>query len=255
MAHSWSHIFDVIRTLVRRDFVGRYRNTALGMLWALVSPMLFLGVFYFVFGVLFKIGIEKYASFVLVGVLSWAWFQQAVAQAVSTITANPNLVSQPGFPTAALPVVAVTATLLNFLIAVPLVMVVFLIEGVQPSATYILLPAVIITQYVLALAVCYFVAAINVTARDVQYIVPVILQIGYYITPIFYSPANIPPEYIRILSINPMYTVINAYRDILIYNRAPPWADLMLVLVISLGLLVASFLYFRRASLRFLEEI
>ncbi len=255
MARNWSHIFDVVRALVRRDFVGRYRNTALGMLWALVSPMLFLGVFYFVFGVLFKIGIEKYASFVLVGVLSWNWFQQAIAQAVSTITANPNLVSQPGFPTATLPVVAVTATLLNFLIAVPLVMVVFLIEGVQPSVAYFLLPAVIATQYILTLAVCYFVAAVNVTARDVQYIVPVILQIGYYLTPIFYSSEKIPSEYVGVLSMNPMYTVIVSYRDILIYNKTLPWSDLMTVLIVSSGLLLASFLYFRRASRRFLEEI
>ena len=255
MAGSWSHTFDVVRALVRRDFVGRYRNTALGMMWALVSPMLFLGVFYFVFGMLFKIGIEQYASFVLVGVLSWAWFQQAIAQAVSTITANPNLVSQPGFPTATLPVVAVTATLLNFLIAIPLVIVVFLMEGVRPSGAYFLLPIVIATQYILTLAVCYFVAAINVTARDVQYIVPVILQIGYYVTPIFYSPEKIPAEYVGILSLNPMYTVILSYRNILMYDKMIPWSDLALVFVISSGLLFASFRYFRRASQRFLEEI
>lgn len=252
---NWPHLLDVVRVLVRRDFVSRYRNTALGFLWALVSPLLFLAVFYFVFGVVLKMGIAHYASFVLIGVLSWSWFQAALVQAVHSITGNANFISQPGFPTIALPVVAVASTFLTFLIALPLLVGFLVIEGARPAATIVLLPAVMLIQAVLTLALAYAVAALNVGLRDVQYVIPVVLQLGYYVTPIFYSPAHAPERLRGWLSLNPMYDIIDAYRTILLGSGPINWSGLIVILLGALCTLCLTFVYFRRCSERFLEEL
>lgn len=255
MAHSWRYFRDVVLTLVRRDFAGRYRNTVVGVAWSLITPLLFVLVFYFVFKVTLNISIEKYASFVYIGILAWTWFQSSVAEGVAAITSNPNLVSQPGFPVASLPIVAVTTNLFNLVVAAPVLLVLLLVEGTRPSLTMFWLPLIVIVQYVLTLSVCFFVAAVNVAVRDVQYIVPVMLQIGYYLTPIFYSGDKIPERYRPILRANPMYGLVEAYRDALIGGRSPDLVVLTATLVISLILLAVATSYFRRASYRFLEEL
>src|SRR5690242_13337808 len=128
------HFSDVVLTLVRRDFLGRYRNTAIGMLWALGSPLLYLLVFYVVFGHVLQLGIARYASFVLVGVLAGGWTQASMLRAVAAITTSGSMLSQPGFPVASLPIVAVTSNLVTFVISLPLLLVVMLVEGAHPGA-------------------------------------------------------------------------------------------------------------------------
>jgi ABC-type polysaccharide/polyol phosphate export permease len=255
VAHSWSYFRDVVLTLVRRDFTARYRNTVVGVAWSLITPLLFVVVFYFLFKVILNISIEKYASFVYIGVLVWTWFQSSVADGVAAITSNPNLVSQPGFPVASLPIVAVTTNLFNLVVALPVLLVLLFVEGTRPSLAMFWLPLIMIIQYAMTLSVCFFVAAVNVAIRDVQYIVPVILQIGYYLTPIFYSGDKIPERFRPIMRANPMYGLVGAYRDALIDGRSPDLVVLTATLAVSLILLAVAASYFRRASYRFLEDL
>jgi ABC-type polysaccharide/polyol phosphate export permease len=249
------HFSDVVLTLVRRDFLGRYRNTAVGMLWALVSPLLYLLVFYVVFGHVLQLGIARYASFILVGVLAWGWTQAAVLQAVTAITTNGSMLSQPGFPVASLPIVAVASNLVTFVISLPLLLVVMLLEGAHPGASALFALPIVVVQFVLTLAVSYLVAGLNVAARDVQFIIPVLLQIGYYVTPIFYSLDKIPAAYRQVLSLSPLAVIIDGYRTILIDNHAPDWIALLVSFVVSVVLLVLAAKYFVHASRRFLEDI
>lgn len=255
LAPRWAHFLDVVRVLVRRDFASRYRNTALGFLWALVSPLLFLAVFYVMFGVVLKIGIAHYASFVLIGVLSWSWFQGALVQAVHSITGNANFISQPGFPAIALPVVAVASTFLTFLIALPLLIALLLFEGARPAPTLALLPAIMLIQAIVTLALAYAVAAVNVSLRDVQYVIPVLLQLGYYVTPIFYDPDRAPERIRGWLALNPMYDIICAYRAILLGAGEIHWSGLIVILLCALVTLGLTFAYFRHCSERFLEDV
>ncbi|CAN7220948.1 ABC transporter permease [Phenylobacterium sp. LjRoot225] len=249
------HFWDVILTLVRRDFLGRYRNTAIGMLWALVSPLMYLAVFYVLFGHVLKLGIDRYASFVLIGVLSWGLTQQAILQAVTAITGNGNMLSQPGFPVAALPIVAVASNLVTFVITLPLLLIVMMAEGVRPSLFAVLVLPIMVVQFVLTLGVCYLVAGFNVVARDVQFIVPVVMQVGYYVTPIFYSLDKVPERFRTILSLNPMAIVVDSYRAVLLEGHAPNWLYLAGALAAGLVTLGLAVKYFRHASRSFLEDV
>lgn len=249
------HFWDVVLTLVRRDFLGRYRNTAIGMLWALISPLLYLIVFYVLFGHVLKLGIHRYASFVLVGVLAWGLTQQAILQAVTTITGNGNMLSQPGFPVAALPIVSVASNLVTFVITLPLLLIVMVAEGAHPTVLALLALPIMVVQFVLTLGVCYLVAGLNVVARDVQFIIPVVMQVGYYVTPIFYSLDKVPERFRLVLSLNPMAIVIDSYRAVLLEGQAPNWLYLGGALVAGLLALGLAAKYFQHASRSFLEDI
>jgi ABC-type polysaccharide/polyol phosphate export permease len=156
---------------------------------------------------------------------------------------------------ASLPIVAVASNLVTFVISLPLLLVVMLLEGAHPGASALFALPIVVVQFVLTLAVSYLVAGLNVAARDVQFIIPVLLQIGYYVTPIFYSLDKIPAAYRQVLSLSPLAVIIDGYRTVLIDNHAPDWIALLVSFVVSVVLLVLAAKYFVHASRRFLEDI
>ena len=249
------HWRDVVVLLVRRDFKGRYQHTRVGIAWSVASPIMFLLIFYFLFRRVINLDIPRYASFVFTGIVVWNWTQAALIQAATSISGNQGLVNQPGFPIAALPVVAVASALVNLLIAIPLLLGLAWIEGAPPTITLIALPLVIAAQFVLVLALAYLIAAINVSLRDVEHILPILLQLGYYITPIFYSLANVPAEFLPAFEANPMTFLITTYRGVVMDGIWPDWTRLALTTAGSLGLLLVGMRVFERARYRFLEEL
>ncbi len=249
------HLFDVVLLLVQRDFKGKYKHTQVGLLWSVVSPVLFLLIFYLLFRLVLNFNIPKYATFAFTGILAWAWFQSSVIQAVNSITSNPGLVNQPGFPVAALPIIAVTSNLLTFLISFPLLIVVLIMEGGSPSAALLGVPPLIALQFVLTLGVSYVLAALNVAFRDVEHGLPILLQLGYYLTPIFYDAGQVPERYRFFFEINPLFHLIEGYRSILLRGELPNPGPLLVIAAGSAVLLWAGCRYFEQARYRFLEEL
>ncbi|MGE0294933.1 MAG: ABC transporter permease [Hyphomonadaceae bacterium] len=249
------HAWDVLVVLVRRDQASRYQRTVMGVVWAVASPLLFLLVFYFVFGFLFVSRIEHYASYVFIGIVAWTWLQNSVHESVTSIVSNPSLVNQPRFPIAVLPIATTTSNLINFVFALPVVIVVLAIEGVMPGLTVAALPLVMACQFVLVLALAYIVAAANVAFRDAQYIVPVLLQLVFFSSGVFFDVADLPEAARQVLLLNPAVHLLDAYRAILLRDAWPDWTALALVLAASGVLLALALRNFQAASLHFLEEI
>lgn len=249
--HHW---YDVVAVLVSRDHKSRYKNTAMGVVWAVASPVLFLLTFYLLFGLVMRVDIPNYATFVFIGIVAWQWLQTSLNESVASISQNASLVAYPGFPLPSLPIVSVISNFINFLFAIPVVVLVVLIENGSLGWAVFLTPIVMIVQFVFVLSLVYLVAAANVTFRDTQYILPVLLQLGYFMTPIFYSLDQLPDEFRFILMLNPMAQIISAYR--MIFNGLlPDLAGLAWVLGFSIVLLVVTYRYFLRAAEHFLEEI
>jgi len=254
-AHSRRHLIEIIIVLVWRNHKARYQNTAMGVVWALVSPTLFLLTFLFLFRAVFDLRIPNYASYTFIGIVAWGWLQASLFEAVGCITSNASLLLQPRFQPAALPVVSVAGNLLNFLLTFPLMAVILAVEGARFSAALLFLPLILSTQFAFSVSAAYFLAALNVTFRDTQYIAPLLLQLAYFATPIFYDSKTLPPEVWQWLQLNPMLHIVQAYRRVLIDGAAPDWLLLAIVLALSLALLGLAYRYFRHSSHRFLEEI
>ncbi len=246
---------DLIRELVVRDLKLLYKRSVLGIGWTLISPLLQLAVFAFVFRSVLQVKIPQYASFAFSGLLIWTWTQSALFQATGLITSNRALIRQPGFPIAALPIITVTTGLIHFLLALPVLLIFLAIDGISWSASILLLPILLAFQFILTVSFAYPLAALNVTFRDTQHTLGVLLQLMFYLLPIFYSVEQVPSSLQLVYHINPMVILLEAYRTILIQGKFPDWPLLLLLGVISGLLLPIGYRIFKRQSQRFVEEI
>ena len=258
--HKYDHwrlpyIFELLRTLVDRDMKLMYKRSALGVVWTLINPLLQMLVFVFVFQVIIKIDIPQYASYVFTGLLAWNWFQNCLFQATGIIINSRPLIRQPGFPTAILPLVIVTTGLIHFVLALPILLVFLLIDGVKLTPLILVLPLLQVLQFALTVTFAYFLAALNVTFRDTQHTLGVLLQFLFYLTPVFYELTSIPGQYWQIYGLNPLVHIITCYRQILIWGVQPDWLAMIIIAGITLVLLPIGYRLFKHQSLRFVEEI
>ncbi len=249
------HLRDVIRVLVWRDQRGRYTTTLMGVVWAVAAPVLFLMTFYFLFTFVMPLAIPNYASHVFVGLVAWTWFQSTVSESVGCIVGNQSLISQPRFPVAALPVASAMSNLLTLCLTLPVLLLVLLAEGSQAGLSLVTLPVILLCQLVVILAIAFLVAALNVRFRDLGYIVPILLQLFMFATPIFYDYAAVPDRARAVLALNPLVTLVQSYREVLILGGWPDWTSLGLVFVGGMVALLLTWRYFRTASADFLEEV
>ena len=254
-ARAAHHTLDVILALVWRDQKSRYTNTFMGVVWAVISPVLFLLTFYLLFRVILPLNIPNYASHVFIGLVVWSWFQSTTTDSVGCIVNNPGAVNQPRFPVSALPIAAAASHFVTLLLTLPLLMVILWFEGSTPGLSLLALPVLLVCQFLVVIAVAFWVAALNVRFRDLSYIAPILLQLGYFATPIFYDVASIPPAALYWLKFNPMLVLMESYRAVLIRGEWPDMTALGFVFIGSALLLVVTWSYFNRARAGFLEEV
>lgn len=250
-----AHFFDLLRVLVDRDMKLLYKRSALGIAWTLINPLLQLAVFSFVFRSVIPINIPQFSSFAFSGLLIWTWSQTALFQATGLITSNKALIRQPNFPTAILPVVTTMTGLIHFLLALPVLIIFLAVDGVQPSAVLLVLPLLMVIQFVLTVGLAYPLAALNVTFRDTQHTLGVLLQMLFYLTPIFYDLNSVPKEFQTFYQLNPMVPLLGAYRAILLKGTQPDWQALLMVSLAVAVILPIGLAIFRRQSNTFVEEL
>ena len=250
-----AHFFDLLRVLVDRDMKLLYKRSALGIAWTLINPLLQLAVFSFVFRSVIPINIPKFSSFAFSGLLIWTWSQTALFQATGLITSNKALIRQPNFPTAILPVVTTMTGLIHFLLALPVLIIFLAVDGVRPNSVLFVLPLLMVIQFVLTVGLAYPLAAMNVTFRDTQHTLGVLLQMLFYLTPIFYDLNSVPKEFQPLYQLNPMVPLIEAYRAILLKGTQPDWQALLIVSLVVAVILPIGLAIFRRQSNTFVEEL
>ena len=172
-----------------------------------------------------------------------------------SIVDNRSLVRQPGFPLLVLPVVTVASNLINFLIALLILIPFLLTPGAQVGWTLLFLPAIVAVQFLVITSLAFFFAALHVKYRDTQPILSMLLMLGFYLTPVFYPVSRIPENFQQLYHLNPMVTLLTAYRAVLIEGTLPPLTSLAIVSVLFAGLLVLGYRAFRAASYHFAEEL
>lgn len=249
------HLRDLLRELVARDMKIRYKRSVLGIAWSLITPLLQLLVFYLLFQVILALPIRRFTSFTLIGVLVWGWFQNSLNQGVTAITGNRELIRRPGFPSVVLPVVTVMTTFIHFLLALPILLIILLIDDSNLGLALLTLPFVMILQFVLTLSLAYLLAGANVIFADTQHILGVILMLLFFMSPIFYDPSTVPAQYQPLYRLNPLALLLEAYRAVLMENVQPDWIPLLGICFFSVLTLYAGFRFFTHVSYRFVEEL
>jgi lipopolysaccharide transport system permease protein len=249
------HLRDLLRELVVRDMKVRYKRSVLGFAWTLITPLMQLLVFYFIFQVVLSFNIPRFSTFAFCGLLAWNWFQSSVSQAAGAMTHNRELIRKPGFPATILPVVNVVTNLIHFILALPILLFFLVISGSTLEPTILGLPILILVQFILTLSLAYLVATLNVIFRDIEHIIGVVLYLLYFLTPIFYDARIIPEQYRPFYRINPMVHLVEAYRDLLLSGVQPNWFVLLWLGLAAVILLYLSHNILTRTKYRFAEEL
>lgn len=249
------HARDLLVTLVSRDFRARYTDSMLGLLWAVMNPLAQLAIYWFLFQQVLSLGTRRYSSFLFIGVVAWGWFSAAVTDSVRVLKGNREVIEQPGFPAAVLPLVTVTTNMIDFLIALPIVAIVILFEGYPLYGSIVALPIVVAIQFAFTLGLSYLVAGVNAAFRDTQHIVRVMLRLYFFLTPVFYALDSIPDRYRPLFDLNPMTHVLEAYRAVFVDGTMPAWTPLAVVALLSGVAVWAGMRVYRWARYRYLEEI
>jgi len=242
--------------LALRDVKVRYKQTALGIAWVLLQPLLAMGIFSIVFGQrgLATAGVP-YPVFVIAGLVPWFYFANATAGASGSIVGNTQLISKVYFPRLAIPLAAVLANLVDLAIGLMLLLVLLVAFGVGLSLKLLLLPILIVLAVLTALAVSVWLSALDVQYRDVRYAVPFLLQVWLFATPVIYSVEDLPERWRPLLALNPMSGLIESFRYVLLSTGEPPLPKLMLSTLIVITVLGTGLLYFRRMERTFADVI
>ena len=251
----WFHR-DLFYFLVWRDVKVRYKQTALGVAWAVLQPLLTMVIFTVIFGRLAHVPSdgEPYPIFVYAGLLPWNFFNQAVTTSSNSLLGNAALITKVYFPRMVIPAAAVGAGLVDFAIAAVIMFMMALYYGVAFSAGVLMLLPLTLLTTLFAAAAGMWMSALNVKYRDVRYALPFVLQIGMYVTPIIYPVTFIPARWRWLIALNPLSGIIQGFRSA-IFGRPFDWTGIALSTVVTLSLLLYAAFSFRRMEREFADII
>jgi lipopolysaccharide transport system permease protein len=244
---------DLLFHLVLRDITVRYKQTVLGPAWAVLQPLILMSIFTF-FGRFGKIDSEgfPYPVFVFAGLIPWTLFSQGMPQASLSLANQQHLLTKVYFPRLFVPIAAASVFLVDVVISLAMYALLLLYYRVVPSWTIIFLPVLILLTLIATLSIGIMISALTVFYHDFKHIVPFLLQIFMFVTPVIYS-ANVFSERAKmILSLNPMFGIMSAYRSAIL---GTPWnlKSLGISTATAIGLLTCAMYYFRRTERHFAD--
>ena len=259
--HYWADLWryrDLLYFLAWKDLLVRYKQTVIGALWAVVRPLLTIIVFTLVFGKLAKLpsGGVPYPILVCAAILPWQLFANAFSDAGASLVSNANLISKIYFPRLVIPMSALVVSLADFAIAVLMLAILLLWYRAWPDWRILAAPAFVLLALMAALGAGLWLAALTVKYRDFRHVVPFLLQIGLYISPVGFSSAIIPERWRLLYALNPMVGAIDGFRwSLLRGTQDLYWPGLLVSWLVVLVLLVSGLRYFRRTERHFADII
>src|SRR5687767_2089122 len=241
-----------------RDLKVRYKQTVIGLLWSILRPLLTMVIFTFVFSRIVKQeSAVPYALLVFAGLLPWQFFATGLSEASNSLIGNERLISKVYFPRMIIPAASIITSLVDFFIALALMAVLMAWYGTLPSWHIIFLPLFILMAFVASFGVGLWLTALNVKYRDFKHVVPFIVQLGMYISPVgFTSQALVPEKYQLLYHINPMAGVIDGFRWCIFGDRVIiQWEAVMVSLAVTIFFLFIGIYTFRKMEKSFADLI
>lgn len=246
---------ELLKTSVKKEIRGRYKNSFLGVIWSFLNPLLQILVYAIIFPIILATKQEYYVIFLCCGLIPWNFFSTAINRAAFTMVENGNIIKKVYFPREILPISIVTSEAVNFLISTIIIIAFVMFYGLGITHVIIYYPLVLLVQYVLLLGISFIVSSITIYVRDLQHLIGVALQLFFYATPIVYAADAIPEQFRAVLNLNPMTYIINGYRDIFYNQVKPDIMGLLMLLGIMIVVCVIGYLIFNKLQKGFAEEL
>lgn len=246
---------EFLKTSIKKEFRGKYKKSFLGVLWSFLNPLFQLLIYALVFPFILKNDVDNYIIFLIVALMPWNFFNMTILQSAASIVTNGGIIKKVYFPREILPISTTTSNLLNFLITGIIVIFALLISGVGIGSSVLLLPIIIIIQYILQLGLAFIFSSITVYVRDVEYLLNVFMMLMFYLCPIVYSSDMIPDKFLPIFKLNPMFHIIEYYRTILYSKQIPNLLHILMLFIACLLVLILGYVIFQKCKKRFAEEL
>ena len=249
---------QLLFAMARREIADRYAGQSLGVLWAVIHPVLIMGVYVFIFAYVIRMKIGgthelplDYTTYLLSGLIPWMCLQESMSKASVVMVNNANLVKQVVFPIEVLPVKVVMASIFSMLISLFILIVYVLIKNHYLPMSYVLLPVLLIFQMALMIGINYLLSAIGAYFRDLKDFVQIFNTVGLYLIPIFYLPDQVPRIFRPLLYCNPFSHVIWCYQDVLYFGRFEHRWSWVLCFALAIGMFLAGYRIFRKLKTMF----
>lgn len=250
---------ELLRVLTWRDFAVRYKQTVIGVAWAVLRPFLTMIVFTIIFGKIARLptdGNAPYALMVFAGMLPWTFFSTALLDASNSMIGNANLVSKVYFPRLIVPTATVIVAFVDFFIGLAILGAMMVWYQFTPGLEIVLLPFFVLLAFLAALGPGLWITALNVKYRDFRYVIPFLVQFGLYVSPVGFSSNVIPSEWRTLYALNPMVGVIDGFRWCLLDGQTSVyWPGFVISLVITILFLWLGIRQFRRLERSFADLI
>lgn len=259
--HYWRDLWsyrELFLFLAWRDILVRYKQAVIGVAWSVLRPLLTMVIFTIVFGKLAKLPSDgvPYPILVVAAMLPWHFFAGAVSEGSNSLIQNASIISKVYFPRVIVPLSAVVVSLVDFLISFALLLALMLWYQFTPDWRILFLPAFLVLALVVSIGPILWLAALNVQYRDFRYVVPFLIQLGLFISPVGFSSSIVPEQWRLIYSLNPMVGVIDAFRWSVLGGQTPLYVPGMaLSIATAVLLLVTGIWYFRKTERSFADVI
>ena len=252
---------ELIFSFAKRELLGRYKGSALGIAWAVLTPVVMIAIFTFIFAGIFgaRFGANDshwdYALYLFCGLLPWTMFQEAMQQSANTIVVHSNLVKRVVFPLEALPAAQVFAALGTQLFATIGLLIATIIIRQRLELTGLWLPVLLIPQLLFALGSAWLIASLGVFLRDITQGITLLLMAWMYLTPIIYPESIVPERFRTFIKLNPFTALVRNYRRIFLDGAAPDWQGLAYFTVFALVIFVFGYWWFARTRKSFADVV
>lgn len=260
--HYWLDLWryrELFRVLAWRDLAVRYKQTVIGVLWALIRPLLTMVVFTVIFGRIAGLpteGSAPYALMVFSGMLPWTFFSNGLSEASNSLINNQSLINKVYFPRLIVPIATVAVAFIDFLISFSILLVLMAWYRFMPGWQIIALPPFVLLAFLASVGPALWIASLNVKYRDFRYVIPFIVQLGLYLSPVGFSSAVVPEKWRLLYSLNPMVGVIDGFRWCLLGGQSRPFLPGLLASVVTAALLLwIGVTHFRKTERQFADLV
>ena len=241
---------DLLYFLTLRDVKVRYKQTALGALWAIIQPLFTMLIFWLFFGRLAGMPSDglPYPLFALAGLIPWTFFANAITNSGNSLVGSANLITKVYFPRVIIPASVALSGIVDFAIAAVFIGGFMIYYGIVPNGQLFLLPVLVVLLFALTYGLGMFLAALTAQFRDVKYATPFFVQLGLFVSPVIYPPSFISEKYRFWLGLNPLTGIIDSYRAAIIPSQPVEWNLLVLSIVVTAVILVVGTMYFNKVE-------
>lgn len=257
---AWNYRHFILSS-IQAEFKLRFARSRFGGLWMIVHPLAQVLIFSFILSGLMAARLPgitsrySYVIYLMAGTLAWSLFADIVQRCLTLFIENANLLKKAVFPRICLPLIATGSAVTANLILLAVMTVVFALLGHVPGQSLVALPGLILLTIGLGLGVGLTMGILNVFMRDVGQVVPIVLQLVYWLTPIIYLPDIVPEEYRGWLVFNPLYHLVSGYQQVLLYGRLPAWSSMAPVVALTAALLLLALYLFRRSNTEMVDVL